>query len=154
MPREIVSRSPEETQRLGERLGRLAQPGDVLLLVGDLGAGKTCLAQGIAWGLDIQGYASSPSFVIVKEYEGRSPMYHIDLYRVDKIEEVMGLGLDDYLYGNGVCVVEWADRGLSALPSEHLLIRLEYRSETERQLSFKPEGKRYLDLFTELCNWQ
>jgi len=151
---EIVSRSPKETRRLGERLGRLAQPGDVLLLVGDLGAGKTCLAQGVAWGLDIQGYASSPSFVIVKEYPGRLPLYHIDLYRVDKIEEVMGLGLDDYLYGNGVCIVEWADRGLSALPAEYLLIKLDYRSETERHLSFEPEGKRYLELLSELCNWQ
>ena len=151
---EIVSCSPEDTQRLGERLGKLSQLGDVFLLVGELGAGKTCLTQGIAWGLDIQGYISSPSFVVVKEYLGRLPLYHIDLYRVDKIEEVMELGLEDYLYGRGVCVVEWAERGWSNLPSERLLIRLEYRSEKERHLAFEPVGGRYLELVSNLCNWQ
>ena len=148
----LISKSPEDTQLLGKRLGGLAQAGDVFLLVGGLGTGKTCLTQGIAWGLDIEGYASSPSFVIVKEYHGRLPLYHIDFYRLDKIEEIHDLGLDDYLYGGGVCVVEWAEKGLSALPHEHLLIRLEYLSEKERRLTFQPEGERYLKLVSELCS--
>ncbi len=113
---ELVSHSPEETQKLGRRLGEIAQPGDVFLLVGDLGSGKTCLTQGIAWGLGIKEYALSPSFVIIRELYGRLPLYHIDLYRLDRIEESMDLGLDDYLYGRGVCVVEWAEKALSLMP--------------------------------------
>ena len=84
----ITSRSPEETQSIGRELGKLAQPSDVILLVGNLGAGKTCLTQGIAWGLDVSGYARSPSFVLMNEYKGRLPMYHIDLYRLDNIAEI------------------------------------------------------------------
>src|SRR4030042_912303 len=114
----LLSHSPEQTQKLGFRLGELAVPGDVFLLVGELGAGKTCLTQGIAWGLGIQEYALSPSFVIIRELHGRLPLYHIDLYRLDRIEEGIDLGLDDYLYGRGVCVIEWADRALGILPEE------------------------------------
>ena len=101
----MTSHSPEETQRLGRELGRLAQSGDVILLVGNLGAGKTCLTQGIAWGLNVDGYARSPSFVVVNEYQGRLLIYHIDLYRLDNTAEIADIGLDDYLYGQGLCVV-------------------------------------------------
>jgi tRNA threonylcarbamoyladenosine biosynthesis protein TsaE len=146
----LISRSPEQTQRLGRRLGELAQGGDVLLLVGGLGAGKTCLAQGIAWGLDIEEYASSPSFVVVKEYWGRLTLYHIDLYRLDSLEDISALGLDDYLYGNGVCVVEWSDRGLGLLPREHLLITMSYLSDMERDLSLEPSGQRYREILSQL----
>lgn len=148
----IISRSPEETQHLGKKLGELAQAGDIFLLVGTLGAGKTCLTQGIAWGLGIEGYASSPSFVVVKEYQGRLPLYHVDLYRLDRMEEVLDLGLDDYFYGNGVCVVEWAEKGLAALPPEHLLIKLSFLSPTERRLEFEPKGERYVALAIKLCS--
>ena len=147
---ELISHSPEQTQRLGIRIGELALPGDILLLVGTLGAGKTCLTQGIAWGLGIKEYAVSPSFVIVRELYGRLPLYHIDLYRLDHLEEIAELGLDDYLYGNGVCVVEWAEKGLSVLPIEHLLIQISYLSDTERSFQFKPSGKRYLKMLTQL----
>ncbi|MEJ2047101.1 MAG: tRNA (adenosine(37)-N6)-threonylcarbamoyltransferase complex ATPase subunit type 1 TsaE [Dehalococcoidia bacterium] len=108
---DLVSHSPEETQRIGVCLGRLARAGDVFLLVGKLGAGKTCLTQGIAWGLNIKDYALSPSFVIMRELYGRLPLYHIDLFRLDAQAEIEDLGLDDYLYGSGVCVVEWRRRG-------------------------------------------
>lgn len=147
---ELLSHSPEETQALGQRLGELAQPGDVLLLVGELGAGKTCLAQGIAWGLGIADYAASPSFVLVREHQGRLPFYHIDLYRLDSIEEVVELGLDEYLYGRGVCAVEWAEKALAALPGEHLLITMEYLSEMERRLRMEPKGARYRELLSRL----
>ena len=147
---QLISRSPEQTQCLGAQLGKLAQAGDVFLLCGSLGSGKTCLTQGIAWGLGVDEYASSPSFVIAREYYGRLPLYHIDLYRLDRIEEVVELGLDEYLYGNGVCVIEWAVRGLSVLPQENLLIRLSYVSNVERSLSLEPEGSRYLELMESL----
>jgi len=143
---EIVSHSPEQTQKLGICLGELALPGDIFLLVGGLGAGKTCLTQGIAWGLGIKEYAVSPSFVLLRELYGRLPLYHIDLYRLDHLEEITELGLDDYLYGSGVCVVEWAEKGLSVLPMEHLLIEIDYLSDIERGFQFKPEGKRYLEI--------
>jgi tRNA threonylcarbamoyladenosine biosynthesis protein TsaE len=147
---EIVSRSPEETQKIGVKLGELALPGDVFLLVGELGVGKTCLTQGIAWGLGIKEYAASPSFVVIRELQGRLPLYHIDFYRLDHLEEIAELGLDDYLYGKGVCVLEWAEKGLSLLPEEHLLIEMSYLSDSERRLRFKPGGKRYQKIVSKL----
>jgi tRNA threonylcarbamoyladenosine biosynthesis protein TsaE len=146
----LRSESPEETQRLGIGLGRLAHPGDLFMLVGGLGAGKTCLTQGIAWGLDIAGYATSPTFVVINQYRGRLPLYHIDLYRLDSIEEVVDLGLDDYLYGNGVCVVEWADKAMNVLPPEHLLVEINYVSETVRNLVLNPSGERYIEMLSQL----
>jgi len=147
---EIISHSPEQTQKLGMRIGELAQAGDIFLLVGNLGAGKTCLTQGISWGLNIKEYAASPSFVIVRELKGRLHLYHIDLYRLDHIEEIADLGLDEYLCGRGVCVVEWAEKGLSVLPEEHLLIEINFLSDSERNLKFKPSGKRYLEIVNQL----
>ncbi len=147
---ELISHSPEQTQKLGVRIGELALPGDVFLLVGDLGVGKTCLTQGIAWGLNIEGYALSPSFVVVRELQGRLPLYHIDLFRLDRIEEIAELGLDDYLYGKGVCVVEWAERGMSVLPAEHLLIRISHLSDTERSFQLKSPVKRYQRIIVQL----
>jgi tRNA threonylcarbamoyladenosine biosynthesis protein TsaE len=147
---ELTTTSPEQTQEIGRRLGKLAQPGDVILLVGKLGAGKTCLAQGIAWGLGINDYAVSPSFVLVRELYGRLPLYHMDFYRLDNIEEIAELGLDEYFYGRGVSVVEWAEKALSLLPPEHLLIEMEYVDESERRLRLKPAGKRYREMAAQL----
>jgi tRNA threonylcarbamoyladenosine biosynthesis protein TsaE len=124
--------------------------GDVLLLVGGLGAGKTCLTQGIAWGLEIEGYATSPSFVVINQYQGRLPLYHIDLYRLDRLEEVIELGLDDYLYGRGVCVVEWAEKALDVLPEEHLLVKMSFLSDTSRSLVLRPNGQRYVEMLSQL----
>ena len=146
----LVSRSPEETQRIGIRLGELAEAGDVFLLVGELGTGKTCLTQGIAWGLDIRDYALSPSFVIMRELRGRLPLYHIDLFRLEHPNEIEDIGLDDYLYGSGVCVVEWAEKGLELLPPENLLIEIGFLDETQRSLHIRPSGKRYQGLLPEL----
>ena len=147
---EIISHSPEETQKIGVKLGEIALPGDIVLLVGELGVGKTCLTQGIAWGLGIKEYAASPSFVVMRELYGRLPLYHIDFYRLDHLEEIAELGLDDYLYGKGVCVLEWAEKGISLLPEEHLLIEMGYLSDTERSLKFKPGGKRYREIVSQL----
>ena len=150
---ELISHSPEETQRLGVRIGEIALAGDIFLLVGSLGTGKTCLTQGIVWGLGIKEYALSPTFVLVRELYGRLPLYHMDLYRLDRIEEIVDLGLDDYFYGNGICVVEWAEKGLSTLPAEHLMIEISYLSETERGFRFKPSGKRSQEILAQLRNF-
>jgi tRNA threonylcarbamoyladenosine biosynthesis protein TsaE len=149
----LISHSPEQTQKLGRCIGELALPGDVFLLVGNLGTGKTCLTQGIAWGLDIKEYTMSPSFVIVRELYGRLPLYHIDLYRLDHIDEIADLGLDDYLYGRGVCVVEWAEKALSILPTEHLLVKIDYLSDTERSFQMEPSGQRYQKMVAQLENF-
>lgn len=147
---ELISHSPEETQKIGVRIGELAQPGDTFLMVGTLGAGKTCLTQGVAWGLGIKEYAVSPSFTLVRELYGRLPLYHIDLYRLDRIEEIEDLGLEEYFQGNGVCVVEWAEKGLGVLPEEYLMISLSYISDTARSLQFRSSGKRYSEALEQL----
>lgn len=154
---QVTSHNPEQTQNLGASLGKQAQVGDILLLCGELGSGKTCLTQGIAWGLDIKEYAFSPSFVLAREYHGRLPLYHIDLYRLDSVEEIIALGLDEYLYGDGICVIEWAEKGLSVLPRENLLINLSHISPMERSLRFESHGRRYSQLLkwlqSELETW-
>ncbi|HEY33230.1 MAG TPA: tRNA (adenosine(37)-N6)-threonylcarbamoyltransferase complex ATPase subunit type 1 TsaE [Dehalococcoidia bacterium] len=147
----LITHSLEQTYELGRTMGRLVQPGDVLLLVGELGAGKTCLTQGIAWGLGIEEYTLSPTFVIMRELYGRLPLYHIDLYRLDDIGEIAALGLDDYLYGaEGVCVVEWAEKGLSVMPVEHLMVEISHLGETERNFQLKAGSQRYRKLLDQL----
>ena len=147
---EIISHSPEETQRIGVRLGQLIRPGDVFLLSGELGTGKTCLTQGIANGLGITDYALSPSFALIREMYGRLPLYHIDLYRLENTAEIADLGLDDYLYGRGISVIEWAERALGLLPNEHLRIEISYLGEMERRLKFTANGRRYLEYIDAL----
>ena len=148
----LNSHSPEQTQLLGIYLGELAQKADVFLLTGELGTGKTCLVQGIARGLDVREYAFSPSFVILREYHGRLPLYHIDFYRLDNIEEIADLGLEEYFYGDGVCVIEWAEKGLHVVPWDNLLITIHYisASETGRSICLKSQGKRYYELIEQL----
>ncbi len=150
MQLDITTHSPEETQQVGRRLGELARAGDVVLLVGDLGTGKTCLTQGIARGLGIDDYVLSPSFVIVRELHGRLPLFHVDLYRLDRLEETQDLGLDDYLYDGGISVIEWAEKALGLMPPEHLRIDLAYVSDAERKLSLRAMGKRYEELVEAL----
>jgi len=147
---EIISGSPEQTQKIGKKLGQIAKPGDVILLTGDLGAGKTCLTQGIAWGLDIDEFAASPSFTIMREHYGRLPLYHVDFYRLDSIDDIYDLGIDDYLFGNGLCVIEWAEKGMELMPEERLLIEIEYVAENERKLDLKASGVRYTEMLNDL----
>jgi tRNA threonylcarbamoyladenosine biosynthesis protein TsaE len=142
--------SAEETQKLGERLGELAEPGDIYLLSGNLGVGKTCLTQGIVRGLGSSEYALSPTFVLMREMQGRLPVYHMDLYRLDQLEEISDLGLDDYLYGRGLCVIEWAEKGLSVMPAEHLLIEIAYSRDNERKFKLSARGRRYEKLLDKL----
>jgi tRNA threonylcarbamoyladenosine biosynthesis protein TsaE len=146
----LVTHNAVQSQKFGTAIGKLAEPGDIYLLIGDLGAGKTCLTQGIAYGLDIHEYTLSPSFVIMRELHGRLPLYHMDFYRLDNVAEISDLGLDDYLFGEGVCVIEWANKGLTVLPEDHLLIGIDYISDTERSFVIEPRGERYVRMLTKL----
>lgn len=111
---------------IGEKLGRQAAPGQMCTLTGDLGVGKTVLTQGIAKGLDIEEPVSSPTFTIVQVYEsGRMPLYHLDVYRIGDVEEMEEIGYEDYFYGEGLCIVEWADLIEELLPPEYMQIVLE-----------------------------
>jgi len=148
----LKSDNPEQTQLLGRHLGKVALKGDLILLEGELGTGKTCLVQGIAHGLGIKQYAFSPSFVLIREYYGRLPLYHIDLYRLDSVAEIADLGLEEYIYNDGICVIEWAEKGLPVLPQDYLLITIKYvlSSETQRTISIYPRGNHYLELIKRL----
>jgi tRNA threonylcarbamoyladenosine biosynthesis protein TsaE len=146
---ELQSRSPAETKRIGARLGRLLQPGDVVLLQGELGSGKTVLAQGIGAGLRVREPVKSSSFVLLNEYHGRLTMYHADLYRLEDPGEVADLALDEVAAG-GVLVVEWPERAWSELPPVHLLVRIDETSSKERRLSFEARGRRYAELAKKL----
>ncbi len=140
---EIVSHGPDETQAIGQILGELASPGDVFLLVGDLGAGKTCLTQGVLWGLGTDEFARSPTFVLVSQYQGRMTMYHMDLYRLDSFDEILDLGLDEFLFGDGISVVEWAEKAPGAFPENHMLIQIQYIDDSTRRLRLNAVGERY-----------
>jgi tRNA threonylcarbamoyladenosine biosynthesis protein TsaE len=141
-PQPLVSNSPDDTRRLGERLGALLEPGDVILLSGELGAGKTVFVQGIARGLVFDGSVSSKSFVLMGEYPGRLTLYHADLYRLEDPEQVQDLALDE-ISADGVLVVEWPERaGEGVLPEEHLRIEFEVTSENTRRLVLTPSGER------------
>ncbi len=140
--RSVTTHSPEETRAFGRKLGMSLRGREVILLVGDLGAGKTTLTQGIAEGLDIHEYTKSPTFVLVHEYKGRLPLYHIDLYRIEGDLEAWALGVDEYLEDVGVSVIEWADRAPKVFPDDYLLIRLERLSDTDRRLQLESHGPR------------
>jgi tRNA threonylcarbamoyladenosine biosynthesis protein TsaE len=134
--------SPEQTESLAERLGRLLQPGDVIALVGELGSGKTLFSQGLARGLEVPEtfYITSPTFAIINEYPGRIPFYHLDLYRVDSAAEFSELGIEEILYGPGTVAIEWAERLGENLPEERLEIHLAFSDETSRNLIFHAFG--------------
>ncbi len=122
----IESFSAEDTLELGRKMGQDAQPGDVYTLVGDLGVGKTVLTQGIAEGLDIEESICSPTFTIVQVYEeGRMPFYHFDVYRIGDVEEMDEIGYEDYFYGEGLCMIEWANLIEEILPAKRKEITIE-----------------------------
>ena len=140
---ELESPSPARTRKLGSDLGRLAQAGDVILLTGDLGSGKTTLVQGISRGLGVREPARSPTFVLVSEHHGRLPLYHVDLYRIGGLEEALDAGIEECVDSEGVCVVEWADRAPAVFPAEHLSIHLEMTGPRTRRLKIRAKGARY-----------
>ena len=145
----FISRGPAETRRLGERVARRLQAGDILLLEGELGAGKTCLAQGIGRGLSVGQPVKSSSFVLVNEYSGRLKVYHADLFRLDDPQEVADLALEENA-ADGVLLVEWPDRARGEMPAEHLLLHFEVVDERTRRITFVPSGCRYDELVSGL----
>ncbi len=161
MQRTLITHSETETEALGATLGQLLQPGDVLALVGDLGAGKTCLARGIARGLGIDEPVTSPTFILVAEYAAAAgfPLYHADCYRLDQATaEAMDIGLDELLLDDGVAIVEWAERIEPLLPPDHLRITIEVIDDARRRLIFEPHGARAAEIGRrivngELVNW-
>jgi tRNA threonylcarbamoyladenosine biosynthesis protein TsaE len=150
---DLITHSAAQTFALGELLGRLVQPGDVVCLQGNLGAGKTCLTQGIGSGMRVSGAISSPTFVFVAEHApvDRGPyLYHVDLYRISDYAEAYSLGLDDYLCGDGVTVIEWAERAAELLPDERLWVRLSYTDVSKRSLLFEATGDHYVGMLATL----
>ena len=141
-PPTLVSHGDRQTRQIGARLGAVCAARDLILLEGGLGTGKTTLTQGIARGLGITGPVNSPTFTLIKEYTGRIPLYHLDLYRLDAPESVADLGIDDYLEGDGVCVDEWPERATALWPTDHLLIRLSATGPHDRRLDLIGRGPR------------
>jgi tRNA threonylcarbamoyladenosine biosynthesis protein TsaE len=147
---EIITTSPEETGRFAEKLAARLEPGAVLTLEGDLGAGKTTFTKGLAKGLGVTKTVNSPTFTIIKEYRGRLPLYHMDVYRLDDSFE--DLGFDEYFEGEGVTVVEWAHLIQDQLPKELLSLSIYREGDSRRRIVFKPYGDRYSELCKEIVS--
>ena len=147
----LYSASPEQTRQLGRAVGERARAGDVYLLSGPLGAGKTCFTQGLALGLGVEGYVRSPTFVLMTRHHGRLVLHHVDLYRIGSPAEAWDLGLDEQLFDSGVCVIEWAERAEELLPENALWLEFSYgESEESREIVLDTESPRYDALLKEL----
>ena len=133
---QITTRTPDETRKQGKIIGKWIEHPLVIGLTGDLGSGKTVFVQGLAEGLEVpdQYYITSPTFTLINEYPGRLPLFHMDLYRLDSFDEVLDLGLDEFLFGDGISVVEWAEKALGAFPENHMLIQIQYIDDETRRL--------------------
>ena len=142
------TRSPEDTKGLAANLAELARPGDLLLLVGDLGAGKTAFTQGFAAALGISEAVTSPTFTLAREYHGRLPLHHLDVFRLDQLAEVLDLGLPELLDSDGVTLIEWGDTIRQALPNDYLEVALTFTDDPDgtpddRTLALTPVGHRW-----------
>lgn len=141
----ITVDSPEKTLKLGEIIGNSLNPGTIIALIGELGAGKSVLVKGIAKGLGIEEEPNSPTFVIMNRYEGRMPLYHFDLYRVADEDELLAMGYQEFFYGAGVAAVEWADRVPEVFPGEAVQITIEMPvsegAETKRDINIKGKNE-------------
>lgn len=160
---DFISHSASQTVRIGQRLGAQMQPGDITLLMGEVGVGKTHLVKGIAQGLTSTDMVTSPSFVLVNEYRGywspaedatqhEVPIYHIDLYRIDNPSELMTIGIEEIMDETGICLVEWAERAAHWMPGEHLAVSMQHLDETKRVLRMEPHGQRYHALLEAFKN--
>ncbi len=130
----VISHSPEETQALGERLGARLLAGSVVACIGELGAGKTCFVQGLARGLGVKSVATSPTFVLINRYRGRLPVYHLDAYRPETLTELLDIGVEELLHGNGVTLIEWADKLLPLLPSHTITVTISGLGDEPRRI--------------------
>ena len=136
-PEILLSHSEQETKEIGEKIAKKLKEGDVIALNGDLGAGKTAFAKGIAKGLGIKEFITSPTFTIVNEYIGKIPLYHFDVYRINHISEMDEIGTEEYLYGEGVCVIEWADLIKDLLPEHTVDIRIFRIDDVSRRIEVR-----------------
>jgi tRNA threonylcarbamoyladenosine biosynthesis protein TsaE len=152
----LQTKSVSETIQVGKKIGSLLRSGDVVALVGELGAGKTQLIKGLAAGVGVgkTTYVSSPSFTLINEYPGRVPFYHLDLFRLEREEEAEELGLEDYFQGEGIAAIEWANKIPSLLPIERLFIHILHTGKDMRTLEITGKGKRYEDLINEILKFR
>lgn len=133
---EIISKSPEQTEEIGEKIGKLLKKKDIIALSGDLGAGKTAFTRGVARGVGFTGRVTSPTFAIVNEYMSENDMiYHFDMYRITNSEELYNIGFDDYLNSDGILIIEWSENVLEALPKEIIFIDIKNIDENTRKLT-------------------
>ena len=148
----IKSYSEDETVSWGKILGWLLKAGDIVGLIGDLGAGKTYFVKGVADGLGIpeDQYVASPTFTLINEYRGRVTLYHFDLYRIQNEKEIEGLGYEEYLFGNGLVIIEWAEKMLRFLPEEHLLVEIERVNDKTRNFIFTGRGRWYSEIVKDI----
>lgn len=138
----IISKNKEDTRKIGYELGKVLKGGEVICLTGDLGAGKTTFTQALAKGLEVDDYVTSPTFTIINEYNGRLPLYHFDVYRINDIDEMYELGFEEYFYSNGVTVIEWANIIEDILPKDRIDIEIRRTNkENEREIIIKNIGK-------------
>lgn len=140
----------EKTQEIGLKLGQLLRRGDIVCLTGDLGAGKTTFSKALAEGLGITETVTSPTFTIIQEYEGRLPMYHFDVYRIEDPQSMEDIGFDEYLFGEGVCIIEWANIVKDLIPQNSLWIELLVTGDDGRRICFKSSGGYYENIIEEL----
>ena len=149
--RKILSKSSAETIKFGEKLGQMLKGGDIICFFGDLGSGKTTLIKGIAKGMRInQSKVNSPTFVLMNIYQGRMPLFHFDLYRLSDMNEIHSIGYDEFVYDDGVSVIEWADRLGDHLPEEYLKVELRHKKFNERVMTISSVGKKYEKIYKSL----
>ncbi|HHU48704.1 MAG: tRNA (adenosine(37)-N6)-threonylcarbamoyltransferase complex ATPase subunit type 1 TsaE [Caldicoprobacterales bacterium] len=150
-----LSHSEEQTYRLGKRIGENIKPGDIILLFGELGSGKTVLSRGIAHGVGVIGMVTSPTFTLMNTYVGRIPVYHFDIYRLSEPEELYDLDYEDYFFGSGVSIVEWPERLGFLLPEEYLKITIfRLYDENSRKIVVEPMGNRFAALEEVLMDYE
>lgn len=145
----VVTYAPDQTRELGKKLGSLIDGSFLITLSGELGAGKTTFTQGLARGLEITRNVTSPTFTLMKSYKGRLPLYHIDAYRLEDIDQ--DLGFEEYVDGDGVCVIEWSNFIEDVLPEERLSINLTINDDDSRMLVFSACGDKYEEVLERLC---
>lgn len=147
----FISSSPQETTAFARQLTRFLNPGDIICLFGNLGAGKTTFVKGVAEALKIfPAKVTSPTFVFLNIYEGKLPVYHFDLYRMEKTQDLGTIGYDEFLYGEGIAVVEWADKLGEFMPKEYVGVYLENVNDDQRKVTARPFGKRYEELMRKI----
>lgn len=147
----IISTNLQETEKIGYKLGTLLEAGDVICMTGDLGAGKTTMTQAIAKGLGVEEDVTSPTFALIHEYDGRLPVYHFDVYRIQRMEEMEDLGYEEYFYGQGVCIIEWASMIQEIIPPTHLWLDIQHGiEENSREIRIEAKGSRFDSIVKEL----